>query len=1275
MKKIYILTAVLALLTLSLNAQDGKLKTATNMRLQTSSKTVKDPKAQQPPTMNELVRGIKGMSSVLGNDDHSGSYRAPLKINSNEYLVGPYTTNDFSTSGQGFPGVYGGNNQQAYIFTDLARADFADHNGEELVGFRLALAGNSSQTAVLYDFMAWPYDDEGYFNQTNRYTWSIPQVAGADPVIGDISIEANNGFVGFKSITVYSGNTVITQWVGTTNTTNVPSGWTFEGGSQFASNGDGSYFMTYGQSGGGLLTISSSLLAGYSSVRVVINAAIDEGSAGNSPAISVNGSSVSLTNENPTFNDFEWPITSSTPTYIELAGGQWHEFYFDEPITFNVADTDVGMYLGYRYWQWGSNATGEFQYPIAVNPNSTSHVNLSYMTKQDGTDYTYNDIPITFPSNYYTYTNIRSITVTSGNTTLLSYSYANNGGTLPAGLSFSGTLGLRYDYSGNNVCLYTSDGTGSLNISGDVLQGYSSVTITINMSTSTRNRTAGVNVNGTTRTTTSTTGQNQTWTVNGTLAPVYSSGWWNENFPGDLAVQLIFKSSTNPTIEISPATQTINDAAAGTLTVTGTDIEGNINVSAGNNDWYLNPTSLTSTGGDVSVTYTGTALSASTTVTASAANDNTVTASATVDYLADLYIVGNFGSGWDFNNGTQMTYANGTYTTTLTVNAGSYIVFARLLGNNNPWGTRDILGPISGGDWWMQGNSGSGNLDLNPTENDPIYFPEGGTYRITVNVDGTFTITKLNGEQTAPPVITSTSDGEYVTITATGNGTVTLNVPGYDPVSGEGSVSITIPRGYADNTINVSATAQESGKEESDPATAQINIPAGSGWTEMDGTYDRPTDLLSFQKDGEDIMMVDQFLASTLKNDHPDHYTYTLRQTVNGETQISTPVDIPVYKTSSTMQGLYTMEQIKSDKDMHLKANVLNTEMDYDVNPDHNVLYYSLYRGDLNETYPVIDVPHRISQLQKFEDNTSGTVQYYMFENHQTGIAPRYDHLGNEIAERLDTNWVEGQYQDQLPYVPVIWTFGLYSGREDGKNNSYGSDIKRETLGEVTAEAKIYYTTSPYGKFKDSNDVEYCIYYPEIKITGVCPVTMTAGDGDVYTYEPYMFRAWCTYDGARDFTSVDNALVDNGPKTTPFMLDSVIVADPSQNIVTIGRDWLPGDTYKLPWAFGVPVTEDPQNITFIVRFYYRQVVEEGGQQEGGSKFRLGNDAEEFFIAQGAPSSQSAVTAVNELFGGSEVVSVTYYNAQGMQSSKPFKGMNIVVTRYSNGSTSTMKVMK
>ena len=50
------------------------------------------------------------------------------------------------------------------------------------------------------------------------------------------------------------------------------------------------------------------------------------------------------------------------------------------------------------------------------------------------------------------------------------------------------------------------------------------------------------------------------------------------------------------------------------------------------------------------------------------------------------------------------------------------------------------------------------------------------------------------------------------------------------------------------------------------------------------------------------------------------------------------------------------------------------------------------------------------------------------------------------------------------------------------------------------------------------------------------------------------------------------------------------------------------------------------------------------------------------------------TAVTELNSSSEVMSVRYYNVMGMASDKPFNGLNIVVTRYSDGTTATMKVI-
>ena len=53
-----------------------------------------------------------------------------------------------------------------------------------------------------------------------------------------------------------------------------------------------------------------------------------------------------------------------------------------------------------------------------------------------------------------------------------------------------------------------------------------------------------------------------------------------------------------------------------------------------------------------------------------------------------------------------------------------------------------------------------------------------------------------------------------------------------------------------------------------------------------------------------------------------------------------------------------------------------------------------------------------------------------------------------------------------------------------------------------------------------------------------------------------------------------------------------------------------------------------------------------------------------------------VTAINTVNVNGEVVGVEYVNSLGVVSKRPFSGMNIVVTRYSNGSsTSVKKVFK
>ncbi|MBR1474795.1 MAG: chitobiase/beta-hexosaminidase C-terminal domain-containing protein [Muribaculaceae bacterium] len=57
------------------------------------------------------------------------------------------------------------------------------------------------------------------------------------------------------------------------------------------------------------------------------------------------------------------------------------------------------------------------------------------------------------------------------------------------------------------------------------------------------------------------------------------------------------------------------------------------------------------------------------------------------------------------------------------------------------------------------------------------------------------------------------------------------------------------------------------------------------------------------------------------------------------------------------------------------------------------------------------------------------------------------------------------------------------------------------------------------------------------------------------------------------------------------------------------------------------------------------------------------------------SDGQVVTAVSRITAGREVLSVTYSDVAGRQSSKPFDGVNIIVTRYTDGTTATTKVIR
>ena len=107
---------------------------------------------------------------------------------------------------------------------------------------------------------------------------------------------------------------------------------------------------------------------------------------------------------------------------------------------------------------------------------------------------------------------------------------------------------------------------------------------------------------------------------------------------------------------------------------------------------------------------------------------------------------------------------------------------------------------------------------------------------------------------------------------------------------------------------------------------------------------------------------------------------------------------------------------------------------------------------------------------------------------------------------------------------------------------------------------------------------------------------------------------------------------------------------------------------------GDNLTIDENDLKIYVRFYY---VAKGAAlghtpdnrlRAGGNEGHVGNASE-------GSTTPSGKTAVYELVINGEVVGKTYINAIGQQSDKPFKGVNIVITRYSDGTVTTTKIVK
>ena len=427
------------------------------------------------------------------------------------------------------------------------------------------------------------------------------------------------------------------------------------------------------------------------------------------------------------------------------------------------------------------------------------------------------------------------------------------------------------------------------------------------------------------------------------------------------------------------------------------------------------------------------------------------------------------------------------------------------------------------------------------------------------------------------------------------------------------------------------------------------------------------------------LPIIDQFAVSVADNEHPNRYGYVLKyepkQGATGEAakpKTSSHIEVPVQKTGSVVNGFYTESQVAQDVD-HNTITVDNITADMQMNLSNTnsaIFYYSILNKQEAVPHITADSVDYVSNLQN--DNF---VYQEMFKK-SPNINDRYNAGEHHY---FDGKVVQGEYGDMgMTYVPFITTRAIerYYFVEDSLHNTYGSPIWATSVGKVdldgTEVQRQIGKWSGWTYTENGNEIE-CSEY-RVRMDAKCYLpSPTASNVD---YEPYLCRVWVSYNNLRNYSKgADGYFVDGGKYNSNLMWLADVDVNPDMltdqgyyHVVygNIGQQ----ESYTNQLIFGADNNAKPE---IIVRFYYKAK----GATVAPTTLRGNRDGEEgkMFNASEGSISPGVLTAVKEVVVTGDVVSRTYVNAQGMKSDKPFNGINIVITRYSDGTTSTTKVVR
>jgi len=425
------------------------------------------------------------------------------------------------------------------------------------------------------------------------------------------------------------------------------------------------------------------------------------------------------------------------------------------------------------------------------------------------------------------------------------------------------------------------------------------------------------------------------------------------------------------------------------------------------------------------------------------------------------------------------------------------------------------------------------------------------------------------------------------------------------------------------------------------------------------------------------LKLYDNFRVSVEENNHPALYVYyvTLETAVpfdlNAQgTETSTharsnTVNVPVYKTEMTMNPL-TATDVENDI-THATPIATKFQLDARYSSRSEILGYYIYRWADSDT----EQPRTIYESDGSDASPQGQAgnqgEYYTVAMNAdfTGRTENFGANYADVTASFEDNYMvnEAENGDTYTYAPVVELYApveavnLPSGTDRVDYNTYGGP-QQMTAGGVVEVNVIKQQNTTTGNTWTVNGKDYNYYYVALDVT-----KLDLPDG----YEVAKVRAW------RKIDSQYLGEKPNGGYEGRLKLDAngeyMFVEHAScaegEELGSTGTNGV------FEGTFGAETLSAGETIPmdFVVRVYFTKSV-------SGSKAADPNG--DYYIAEYTISealTNDIPTSINGVDSYRQVVSEKYYNPAGIESDTPFKGVNIVVTRYSDGSTSIVKVLK